>query len=175
MQRAMISSSVWTLTPGGLRVAVAQAVFDAFNGRSLVMGRCDCVRMVSGVLERLGLDPALDRGGVYRTETGAVRALRRAGFGSLEDALDSLGLERIAPARRRPADILAMPGAGRLSALHVALSNGVMMGWGEGEAVCTTWRPVLDAGAPVVCWRVLAPMTRTLPDAPVRVVERGAG
>jgi len=173
MQQISVSSSAWTLNAPRLRAAVAEAAVAAFSGRALAMGRCDCVHLADFVLARLGIEAGLARGGSYRSELGALRALGRTGFASLEAAIDSLGLERIAPSARRPADLLALPGEGRLSALHVALTNGVTLGWGEGEAVCTTWRPTLKSGLPVVCWRVLAKPQRILPGAPVRVIAQG--
>ncbi|MFZ4605148.1 MAG: DUF6950 family protein [Caulobacter sp.] len=150
-----VRGSAWTLNRGVLRAAVAQAAVDEFAGKALVMGRCDCARLVTFVLERFGVDTGLGRFGDYRSETGAYRALRRTGFGSMEEAIESLGLERIAPARRLPGDLLSLPGSGAVAAMHVALSNGVTLGWGEGASGCTTWRPVLDAGADIRCWRAL--------------------
>lgn len=105
------------------RVAAAQATLDAYVGQPLVWGRTDCVRMAAFNLRKLGYRPRLARGGSYSSALGARRALKRAGFDRLEDALQDLGLVEIGHASHLPADILALESGDDWPALGVALGN----------------------------------------------------
>lgn len=71
----------------------------------------------------------------YSTETGAVRALKRTGFADLIEAVDALGLERIAPAAAKTGDLVGMPCEGPWGcALTVAVGNGRVFGFLDGMA-----------------------------------------
>ena len=106
------------------RVAAAQATYDAFFDREFAWGSTDCVRMAALDLLNLGYEPRLARGGAYRSALAARRALGRAGFASIEAALDDLGLPRIGHAARLPGDLLGFPSTDGWMALGVALGNG---------------------------------------------------
>ncbi len=108
------------------RVAAAQATVDAYNNETLVWGRRDCARMAAHALKGLGHKPPLARFGFYRSAAGAVRALRRQGFGDLAEVMDSLGLPRVAQAATLPGDVVGFrhPDQPMGVALGVALGNG---------------------------------------------------
>lgn len=106
------------------RKEIVEAAIATFQGPVFRPGKYDCVRLAAFVLRKRGHKPRLGRGGSYSSMLGAKRALARAGFASLEAALDSLKLPRIPPAAALPGDIILVPGEGDLDALHVAVSNG---------------------------------------------------
>ncbi|MBM3927857.1 MAG: hypothetical protein FJ335_05275, partial [Sphingomonadales bacterium] len=101
------------------RAAAAQATLDTWSKRPFKLGTSDCIRMTADHLRRLGRAVKLPSSGSYRTVNGAVKALGARGFASLEDAIDSLGLERIAPAAAVVGDIVMLPGVDRLGALTI--------------------------------------------------------
>ena len=88
----------------------------------------DCIRMLRSHLVAMGHKrlPKLPR---YDSALGAKRALKEAGFGSVDALLDSL-LPRIAPAMALPGDVLLARGDEGLGA--VTLSVGLKaFGWHE--------------------------------------------
>lgn len=128
----------------------AQATLDAYRDRPLAWGRTDCARLVAFNLRQLGYKPGLQRGGSYTTSAGAVRALKRAGFDSLEAALDDLGLARIGHASLLVADIVKLRSEDAvLAALGVALGNGRVLAFSAVHGVCGVAQPlhgdILDA------------------------------
>ena len=132
------------------RTEAAQKTLDVWSKRPMKLGTSDCVRMVAAHLRLLGYKVKLPPSGSYRTAASALKALKAAGFASVEEALDGQGLERIAPAAAIVGDILMLPGVDRLGGLTVALGNGRVVGWHEevpgGAAVLqpieyvTAWR-----------------------------------
>jgi hypothetical protein len=125
------------------RQVAVQATMDRFQGRPLKLGRDDCARMTAFCLRKLGVKASLLKAGAYTSETGARRALKTAGYADLSEAVDGLGLPRIAPAMALPGDILSLPGdkAGEV-ALVVAVGNGRVLGFWEAAGVCTVFQPV---------------------------------
>lgn len=131
----------------------AEATRERFLGRPLVWGRDDCARMAAFTLRRLGKRVTLVKAGAYSTPKAALRALKRAGFDTLEQALDDgFGLQRVPPAYMLPADIVGLPGEGGL-ALTVALGNGNLLGFQEGDGPCVVLTPF--SLAPAIVWRSL--------------------
>ena len=125
------------------RVAAVEATIKRFEGRPLKLGRDDCARMAAFCLRKLGVKASLIKAGTYSSEVGARRAMKKLGFASLIDAVDSVGLPRIAPAMALPGDIIAMPleEEGQV-ALAVAVGNGRVLGFWEASGVCTVIQPM---------------------------------
>lgn len=113
------------------RTEITQATLDRFRDRPLRYGSADCVQMAAAHLKAMGHRVLLSKGGRYQTAIGALRALRRAGFASLTEALDGQHLERIAPAAAWTGDIIAIPAdeGAKLEALGIALGNGRVLAW----------------------------------------------
>lgn len=133
------------------RTAAAQKTLDTWSKRPMKLGTADCVRMAASHLRLLGYKVRLPNSGSYRTLNSATKALKAAGYKTLEAALDEQGLERIAPAQAIVGDILMLPGVDHLGGLTVALGNGRVVGWHEevpGGAV------VLQPVEYVAAWRV---------------------
>lgn len=129
----------------------AQRTLDVWSKRSQRLGTADCVRMVAAHLRLLGYQVKLPPAGSYRTVNSAMKALREAGFATIGDALDALGLERVAPAATIVGDVMLMPAAHELGALVVVMGNGRVAGWHEdvpGGAI------VMQPIEMVAAWRV---------------------
>ncbi len=125
------------------RQQTAQAAVDRFKGQPWELGKNDCVRLAAFVLRRMGHRPQLGKAGTYTTGTGALRALKRAGYDTLSSALDGLGLERVAPAAARVADIVMIPGEAPLDgALTIAVGNGRVLGFHEDIGTADILQPV---------------------------------
>lgn len=133
------------------RQQAAQATIDRFIDRPLSYGKDDCVRMTAFCLRKLRVKVPLLQAGTYTSALGAARALKRLGHDNLSDAIDSLGLPRIAPAMALTGDIVALPNAaGDDVALTVAVGNGrVLAFWAGSGGVCTVIQPLQFAHA----WR----------------------
>jgi hypothetical protein len=132
----------------------AQATVKRFEGRKFKWSTNDCVRLAAFTLRRLGYKPPMPKAGSYRSALGARQALKAAGFDSLEAALDSLGLPRIAPAAAVAGDILGLPAddGGDWVGLSVALGNGRALAFQGGR--CRIGEPKYPEGVKVLCWRV---------------------
>lgn len=128
--------------PGMIRrVAAAQATLDRFKGQPFMLGEADCARMTTFHLRQLKLRVQIAKAGSYKTPLSARRALIRAGFESLADALDKHGFARIPPAAAVVGDILALPAEDDLGALCVALGNGRVLGWHPDAEGATVLQP----------------------------------
>lgn len=133
------------------RQQAAQAAVDRFKGQPWELGKNDCVRLAAFVLRKMGHRPQLGKAGSYKTGAGAMRALKRAGYDTLADALDRLGLERVAPAAALVADIVMIPGEGPIDgALTIAVGNGRVLGFHEDAGAAEILQPV----AFITAWRV---------------------
>jgi hypothetical protein len=132
------------------RVAAAQATLDRYKDIPFEWGRFDCARMVAHLLRQAGYRPNLSAGGAYRSLFGAKKALKKAGFDTLAEALDSLGLERISPAACVAGDIIQWPSENELAALGVALGNGRMIAYHPDASGAVVLQPVEFVAA----WRV---------------------
>jgi hypothetical protein len=73
------------------------------------------------------------------------------GFGTLPDLIDSFGLQRIAPAAALAGDIVALPTDHPLGALSVAVGNGRLLAFLEGEAGAV----VIEPHAFLCAWRTV--------------------
>ena len=90
------------------RASAAQATLDQWRTCPLRLGHADCVRMAAAHLRRLGYRVKVPAKGSYRTVRSALAMLRRFGHGSVQEALESIGLERIAPAAALVGDIIEL-------------------------------------------------------------------
>ena len=132
------------------RVEAAQATLDAFKGKPFRWGRCDCARIAASHLRRMGHQVRLPASGSYGSALTAVKALRERGYQTLGDALDGMGLERIAPAAALVGDIVQGASGDALGALGVLLGNGRLLGFHEHAAGAA----VLQQLAMSAAWRV---------------------
>ena len=133
------------------RQQAAQAAVDRFKGQPWQLGKNDCVRMAAFVLRKMGHRPQLGKAGTYSTGAGALRALKRAGFDTLAEALDALGLERIPPAAARVADIVMIPAGEPFDgALTIAVGNGRVLGFHENSSAAEVLQPV----EVIAAWRL---------------------
>lgn len=118
-----------------------------FGEKPFAYGQHDCVRLVAAHIREMGHKVSLLKGGAYKSEFGAVKALKRAGFDTLEAAIDSR-FDRIAPASAVTGDIIGLQSSGDWPALTIALSNGRVLGFMDG--ICGIMQP----NAYMAAWRV---------------------
>jgi len=113
------------------RVAAVTATAKHFAGRPFAFGRTDCAKLVVWHLRQMGhRSMGIAKGGTYQSALGARRALARAGFENLAQAL-SARLPEIAPAAALPGDIVTQPGTDGWEAMGVVMGNGVILGFTE--------------------------------------------
>ena len=129
------------------RVTAAQKTYDRFKEQPFDWGKADCSRILAYHLRQFGHKPALARFGAYKTAIGARAALKRAGFGSVGDVLDAMGLRRIPPAAALVGDIVQGESGDPFGAHAVYLGNGAMLGFHEDAPGATSLRRIalLDA------------------------------
>ena len=133
------------------RQQAAQAAVDRFKGQPWELGQNDCVRMAAFVLRKMGHRPQLGKAGSYKTGAGSLLALKRAGYRTLAEALDGMGLARVPPAAARVADIVMIPGEPPLDgALTIAVGNGRVLGYHQDLVGADILQPVEYIAA----WRV---------------------
>lgn len=129
---------------------------EAYLGRPFSWGDADCLHLATYCLKRLGYAPDFDKAGPYDTETGALRALLRAGFRSVEDAIDDLvGKDkRIDPLQAVVGDVLGFSdGSELLLSMTVSVGHGKVLGFQHDE-ICRIFSPNYDVkGATYVAWR----------------------
>lgn len=131
--------------------AAAEACVQRFGDRPFALGKRDCVKLAAHLLHARGVGTPVLKGCRYASLSGALRAFRHTGFATLAEAVDTLGLPRIAPARMVAGDLVAMPGEGGDPfgcVLTVAIGNGRVFGFIEGRAQS------VEPKAYVAAWRV---------------------
>ncbi len=113
------------------RVGAAQATMTEFVGRPFRWGRSDCARLAAVHLRRMGYQVRLPSAGSYASARSALKALRDRGFSSMAEALDAVGLTRIAPAEAVTGDIVMGASGDAFGALGIKLNNGRLLGYHE--------------------------------------------
>ncbi len=109
-----------------VRRDAAQAVVDAHRNQPFAWGVRDCGRsIVAPILRAMGHKCPLAPFGKYSTELGALKALKRNGYASMEDFLDKRPLLEIPPAAALIADLVGLetPGFAWLC-IGAVLGNG---------------------------------------------------
>ncbi|UIJ43731.1 hypothetical protein LZK98_11580 [Sphingomonas cannabina] len=136
------------------RVAVTRATQARFAGRPHAYGSVDCVRVAAWHLRKMGRKvTGLAKAGSYKTAKGARRALTRAGFSSLVDAIQANGLVEIAPAAALPGDLMTSAGTDDLEAICIYAGNGAMLGFSE-EAMASGLQAIRIADFSAIrAWR----------------------
>jgi hypothetical protein len=134
------------------RHRAAQGCIDRFSGKSYdPAAHRDCAYMVRHALHLLGRRVGQGRLPHYKTDLGGIKALRKMGHANLIEAVDALGLVRIAPLAALPADIIALPSDHPMGALALAVGNGRLLAYVEGHDGAV----ICDAKEFVCAWRSL--------------------
>lgn len=115
------------------RDQAVRATMARWQGETFAWGSADCAKVAAWHVRAMGhhLAFGFHKAGGYRTALGAKRALTRAGHSSLSDALENVGLERIAPAMCLPGDLLTSGGTEALEAIGIVIGNGAFLGFHE--------------------------------------------
>ena len=132
------------------RQRAVRACAERFVGKPFRWGVADCVVLARHDLHQLKIRTPMLKGVTWRSELGAVKALKKSGFADLIEAVDALGFARIPPAGAWAGDLVAVPceegpwGA----ALTVAMGDGSLIGFQGGVG------DFLRPAAFVCAWRV---------------------
>lgn len=132
------------------RQRAVTATQQKFTGKTFTLGSVDCAKLVGFHLKRLGYKVPFSKGGSYKTPLQAQAALRRAGYETLMDALDGLGLERIAPAAALLGDVVSFDSGHKIGALGVVVGNGNMLAFHESHELPV----IMTMGKIDAAWRV---------------------
>jgi hypothetical protein len=133
------------------RQRATEATIARYDGKPFTWGRYDCARMAAFQLRGMGKRVSLLKGGRYSSPLGAAKALKRLGYADLGEAVDALGLPRIAPAAAIMGDLVGMPSEDGKVALAVAVGNGLVLGAQGGRIAILT--PIIRTTAWRVDWR----------------------
>ena len=138
---------------GERRRDAVEAVRARFIGKSYdPRAHRDCVRMAAHAARQMGHRISILKGIAYKTEAGALKAMRKLGFRDLVEAVDATGLLRIAPAMALPADILAFPADDAFGCcLYVYAGNGKAHGYLDGHGIGVT---VTLSQPAIAAWRL---------------------
>ncbi|HTN39753.1 MAG TPA: hypothetical protein VLZ84_01290 [Asticcacaulis sp.] len=129
------------------RINCASETLAQYIDARFQWGRRDCVRMCASHVRRMGHKVSLVKAGEYSSLAGAKAALKRAGYETLEAALDAR-FDPIAPAAALPGDIIALPSDIQFPALAIRLSNNAVLHTSNGGFAIS--QPL----AFVAAWRV---------------------
>ena len=127
----------------------AQACIDRFVGKPYEPGKRDCAILAAHLLHQYGVPVPVMKGLQYSSEAGAIKSLKKTGCRDIMQAVDGLGLQRIAPAAALAGDLIGLPCDGPWGcALTVAVGNGRVFGFLDGIA------QVQIPSAFIAAWRV---------------------
>lgn len=121
------------MLPHQLRERAAKACIDRFNHKPYKPGVRDCPRLVLHDLHQLRVPVPFATKLKWKDEADGLRVLKSLGFKNLIEAMDGLGLPRIAPARALQGDVIALPTDHKVGALSVAVGNGRVIGFIDGS------------------------------------------
>lgn len=139
------------MTNAEKRLRAAQGCIDRFAGKPYEPGKRDCAQMARHCLHLLGRRVGQGKLPHYKSELGGVKALKQLGFNSLIEAVDGFGLKRIPALAALQGDLVALPTEHPLGALAVAVGNGRLLAYLDGEAGAV----VIEAKAYECAWRTL--------------------
>lgn len=109
------------------RMKAAEACRKRFKDRPYKPGTRDCPLMGLHVLHGLGVKVPFAKGLKWKNEAEGLRVLKSLGFANLTEAIDSLGLPRIAPAFALPGDLVALETGHAVGCIAVAMGNGNLL------------------------------------------------
>ncbi len=137
------------------RQKAVKATLDRFGQRPFAWGSADCVKLCAFHLRQLGHTVRLAGAGQYKSAIGAKAALKRKGFESVIEAVDALGLPRIAPAFALIGDIVSLPADDPLGGLCIFAGGDKFAGYHEAHPALVTMTPSMEALHNAIAWRVL--------------------
>lgn len=146
------------ILPTVRRERAATACRLRFQGKSYKPGTRDCPIMGLHCLRKLGVQVPWAKGLKWSSEAEGLKTLKSLGFANLIEAVDSLGLPRIAPAMALAGDLIALPTSHKLGALAVCMGNGNLLAFTDhspnAEVLTGVTEFVRDERGPCA-WRVI--------------------
>lgn len=108
---------------------------EKYRGRAFDWAdKATCLHLARTQLRYMGHKPPAIP--AFRSAIGAKRAMEAAGYQTMADIFDGLGLERITPAAMMVGDLAVLPGDGGFDAIVICAGNK-MIGWHEGSDTLT--------------------------------------
>jgi hypothetical protein len=106
--------------------AATQEIVSKWQDRPFQIGTDDCAHLIMEMRAALGAPITFKGGGIYSTEMGALRVLKKLGYDDLEQACDAMLGERLeTPLFAAMGDVVMFPGEGALNGgLGLALNDG---------------------------------------------------
>lgn len=130
------------------RTEATRATLERFAGVPFDFGRCDCGLMTIAHLKRMGWKPKT--GHLWKSTNGARKWLKAHG-GDFPAFLDSVGLQRIAPAAAIIGDVMQLCGEPPFGAFGIAVGNGRVLAFHEDVEGAAIIQPT---GLPIIAaWR----------------------
>jgi len=140
------------MTPMERRQRAAQGCIDRFAGKPYdPAAHRDCAYMVRHALHLLGRRVGQGKLPTYASDLAGMKALRMMGHANLIEAVDAFGLVRIPPLAALPADIVALPSDHPMGALSLAVGNGRLLAYLDGEHGAV----VIEPKAFICAWRTI--------------------
>lgn len=143
------------MSPLLLRQKATDATLAKFGGKPFAWGSVDCGKLAAFHLRQLGRKVRLSQFGQYSSALSAVAALKRRGYANLHEALDGIGLPRIAPASMLTGDLIAFPADHPLGALALFVGNGNVAGFHELADSLAIYTPTKVALADATAWKAI--------------------
>lgn len=128
---------------------VTQATIDHFLPKPFSWVKAaTCLHMIRRHVRAMGKPvPTMPR---FRSALSARAAMQARGWSSLAEVMDAV-LPRITPAEVIIGDVVELPSSSDVfGALCIAVGNGRVMGYFEGEAGLAILQPI---AAPIAAWR----------------------
>lgn len=128
------------------RANLVETLFCSWHGTDFEWGMRDCICLGASVLWAFG-NKVNFKTGMYHNEIGAIRAIKKAGYVDLVDAVNSQPvLEKIGPSFAIIGDLIGinLPDKPGWAAITVYMGNGRVLGFydnGLGLNKCTVMQP----------------------------------
>ena len=105
------------------RAIATELTRKKYEGRPFAWGSVDCVKMARFHALKMGhTPPRLPR---YKTETGAIRAIKKTGFDSIDEIFASM-FTRIPLSMARLGDFVIAEGEAGIDAVYISLGRKIM-------------------------------------------------
>jgi hypothetical protein len=149
------------IDPRERRRRAAEACRKRFHHKPYKPGTRDCPLLGLHDLRQMGVSVPWAKGLRWKSEADGLKTLKALGFANLIEALDSLGLARIAPAMARTADIVALPTTHKLGALAICMKDDggrTLLGYTEASPdaeILTNVTEFARDGLGYCAWRVI--------------------
>lgn len=133
------------------RAKATQGVIDKHRDKAFDWAGANCIRLARAQGKALG--HSLPPVPLFKTPTGALRALRKQDCASVTDLLDRYFVRLPAPSYAVVGDLVSLPAEGPLEAICIADGLGNLIGWHDSD-LSRLSNIKFAAGDAQAAWRV---------------------